>query len=108
MAGDEAVEDVGVAGDERFDDGRAFAAEDDDSAVYRVGEGSGEDDFAAVGEFAYEAEVGIAEGCAEGDDVIDVVVEECVEHPPILSAGVLKFCSAGFALSLGFLGAAGA
>ena len=73
---DESVYDVWVAAGERFDDGRIVRAEDEQGFVGRVGEGAGEEEFAAVVGLARVAEVVVAIGTAARQVIIDNFVDQ--------------------------------
>ena len=73
---DEPVEDVWIAAGERFDDGRVVGAEDEQGFVGRVGEGAGEEEFAAVVGLAGVAQVIVAIGAAARQVIVDDFVDQ--------------------------------
>jgi hypothetical protein len=77
VAGDEAAPDVGIAGDEFFNDGSIRPLENEKGAVNRIRKGAAEEEFAAIVGFAGEAEMLLAEGGAFFDVVFaDLLIEK--------------------------------
>jgi hypothetical protein len=85
IAGDEAVPDVGIAGDEFLNNRSVGPLKDEESAVNGIGEGAAEKEFAAVVGFAGEGKMGVAVGGALFDVVIaDLLVEKSEVRHEIL------------------------
>jgi len=85
---DQAVGDVGIVVDERFDDAFVVSVEDEKSAIGGIGERSSEKEFAAGVGFGNAAQVFFAKGGAASDEIVDDIVEDSeVRH--VASPGLI-------------------
>jgi hypothetical protein len=73
---DQAVADVGIVVDERFDDAFVASVEDEKSAIGGIGERSPEKEFAEGVGFGNAAQVFFAKGAAASDEIVDDIVED--------------------------------